>query len=37
MAFFQKKKLPRIRDGAYVINIDDKKVNECIGFHYLLT
>ena len=25
MTFFQEKKLPRIKDGAYVINLDDKK------------
>ena len=29
--------LPRIKDGAYVINLDNKKVKEQIGFHYLLT
>ena len=28
---------PRIKDGAYVTNIDGKKVMEHIGFHYLLS
>ena len=28
--------LPRIRDGGYVINLNDKKVKEHIEFHYLL-
>ena len=36
MAFFQEINLPRTKDGAFVINLDDKKVNEQIGFHYLL-
>ena len=26
-----------MKDGAYVINLDDKKIKEDIGFHYLLT
>ena len=29
--------LPRTKDRAYVINIDDKKVKEHIVFHYLMT
>ena len=29
--------LTRIKDGMYVINLDDKKVKKHIGFHYLLT
>ena len=29
--------LPRKTAGAYVINLDDKKVKEHIGIHYLLT
>ena len=29
--------LPRIKDGAYVINLDDKNSKKHIGFHYLLT
>ena len=28
---------PRIKDEEYVTNIDDKKVKEHIGFHYLLS
>ena len=28
--------LPRIKVGAYVRNIDDKKVKKCIGFYWLL-
>ena len=36
MAFFQEIILPRINDGADVINLDDKKVKEHIGFNYLL-
>ena len=31
-----KKYLPTIKDGAYVINLDDKKVKKHNGFHYLL-
>ena len=34
---FSRNNLPRIKDGAYVINLDDKKVKEHIRFHYLLT
>ena len=26
-----------MKDGAYVISLDDKKIKEDIGFHYLLT
>ena len=33
---FSKSNLHRIKDGAYVINLDDKKVKKHIGFHYLL-
>ena len=29
--------LPSTNDGAYLINFDDKKVKEQIGFPYLLT
>ena len=29
--------LSRIKYGACVINLDDEKVKEHIGFHYLLT
>ena len=29
--------LPSTNDGASLINFDDKKVKEQIGFHYLLT
>ena len=28
---------PKIKDEEYVTNIDDKKVKEHIGFHYLLS
>ena len=34
---FSRNNLPKIKDGAYVINLNDKKVKEHIGFHYLLT
>ena len=34
---FSRNNLARIKDWAYVINIDGKKVKEHIGFHYLLT
>ena len=34
---FSRNNLPGIKDGAYVINLNDKKVKEHIGFHYLLT
>ena len=37
MFFFQKNNLPRIKNGAYVVNVNDKKVKEYTGFHYLLT
>ena len=33
---FSKNNFPGINDGAYVINLDDKKVKKHIGFHYLL-
>ena len=34
---FSRNSLPRIKEKAYVINLDDKKkVKEHIGFHYLL-
>ena len=33
---FSKKNLPRINDGAYAINVDDKNSKEKLGFHYLL-
>ena len=36
MAFFSRNGLPRIKDEANVINLDDKKVKKQIGFHYLL-
>ena len=36
---FSRNNLLRIKHGAYVINLNDKKktVKEHIGFHYLLT
>ena len=34
---FSRNDLSRIRYKAYVIIFDDKKVNELIGFRYLLT
>ena len=34
---FSRNNLPRIKDGVYVINLNDKIVKEHIGFHYLLT
>ena len=34
---YSRDNLPRIKDGAYVINLNDKKVKEHIGFHLLLT
>ena len=34
---FSRNNLPRIKDRAYVINLNDKKVKVHIGFHYLLT
>ena len=37
MSFFQEKNLPRIKDGAYLINLDDKTSKEThTGFYYLL-
>ena len=33
---YARNNLPRIKDGAYAINLDDK-IKEQIGFHYLLT
>ena len=35
MALFSRNNLPGIKDGVYVIYLDDKKVKEHIGFHYL--
>ena len=32
---FSKDNLPRIKDGAYAINLDDNKIKEHIEFHYL--
>ena len=29
--------LSRIRDGARLINLENKKIKEHVGFHYLLT
>ena len=34
---FSKDSLSRIKDGAYVINFDGKKVRRHIGFYYLPT
>ena len=34
---FSRNNLSRIKDGAYVINLDDKKVKEDIRFLHLLT
>ena len=34
---FSRNNLPRIKDRAYVINLNDKKVKVHIRFHYLLT
>ena len=34
---FSRNNLPRIKDRAYVISLNDKKVKVHIGFHYLLT
>ena len=34
---YSRDKLTKIKDGAYVINLDDKKVKELIRFHYLFT
>ena len=34
---FPRKNLPKIKDGAYVINLNDKKVKKHIGPHYLMT
>ena len=33
---FSRNNLLKIRDGEYVINLNDKKVKEHIEFHYLL-
>ena len=33
---FSRDNLPRIKDGAYVINLDEKKVREHMVFLYLL-
>ena len=37
MAFLSINELPKVKNGAYVINFDDKKVKEQIGFQYLLS
>ena len=37
MAFLSINELPKVNNGAYVINFDDKKVKEQIGFQYLLS
>ena len=37
MTFFLRNNLPRIKDGAYVVNHDHKKVKDHIRFRYLLT
>ena len=34
---FSRNNLRRLKDWAYVINLDGKKVYKQIGFHYLLT
>ena len=34
---FSRNNLPRIKDGVYAINLNDKKVKKHIGFQYLLT
>ena len=34
---FSGNKLTRIKDGAYVINLNDKNSKGHVGFHYLLT
>ena len=34
MPIFSRNNLPRIKDGAYVISLDDTKVKEDIEFHY---
>ena len=33
---FSRGNLPKIKDGTYVKNLDDKKVTKYIGFHYLV-
>ena len=35
--FFSRNILPRVKDAAYVMKCDNKKVKEHIRFHYLLT
>ena len=37
MAFFARNNVPRIKYGAYVINLDDKNSKRTHWFHYLLT
>ena len=37
MAFFARNNVPRIKYGAYVINLDDKNSKPTHWFHYLLT
>ena len=32
---FSKNNLPRIKDGSYVINLNDTKIKQHTGFHYL--
>ena len=34
---FSKDNLPKIKDGAYVLNLDDKQIKGRHWFHYLLT
>ena len=34
---FLRSNLPRLKDGTYVINLNDKQTNEHFVFHYLLT
>ena len=34
---FSRNNLPWIKDEAYIINLDDKKIKKQIGFHCLLT
>ena len=34
---FSRNNLPRLKDSAYVINFDGKKIHKHMGFHYLLT
>ena len=34
---FSRKKLARVKDREYVINLHDKKIKKHIAFHYILT